>query len=920
MKRIGVCLALGVAGASLARGYFVEQEKLSPTILLVRHATLWTQGPQGILQDADMLVRDGKIVEIGRNLKAPAAAYVLEAAGKHVTPGLIDCHNHSAIRGGVNEGSNNVTAEVRIADVIEPDDIAIYRQLAGGLTAAHLLHGSANSIGGQDAVIKLRWGVAAEALLVADAKPGIKFALGENPKRSNFRVPGMPERYPTSRMGVMESIREAFLAARDSMREWEAYRKLPPREQERREPPRRDLQLEALAEILRGERVIHSHAYRQDEILALMRVAEEFGVRIATFQHVLEGYKIADELRAHGAGASTFSDWWAYKLEAYDAIPYNGALMHERGVLVSFNSDSSELARRMNLEAAKAVKYGGLDEQSALAFVTIHAARQLGIDHRTGSLEPGKDGDFVVWSGHPLSAYSLVEQTWVEGVREFDRAQDLERRHRVAALRAELRQKILHPPGGKEGEHEGKEAPPGQAGEPSEAAVPPSTAQAPEPAETAPRRQIFETRPRPYADRLAALGPPVSIVHATVHTLAGPDIEDGTVSFREGRIVEVGAGLPPLPGAQVVDARGLHVYPGMINAMTSLGLIEIGSVAGSVDLSETGDLNPHVNTALAVNPDSELIPVTRANGITHVLTAPAGELVLGTSSLTRLEGWTWEDLAAARPIGLHIAWPSFRIQRRSFFGTPPSAEEQKRRREERLKKISRLFEDARAYRKALQAEAQGGPAVDQDPRLEAMLPVLDGTLPVIAHADEVRQIEHALEWAAKEGVRLIVAGNGDLWRAAERLREHAVPVIVVSVLENPVREDDPYDAPFTLPLRLHEAGVRFCIATGGGGFGSSNARNLPYHAAMAAAFGLPREEALRAVTRYPAEILGVGEHLGTIEPGKSASLLLADGDPLEIRTQVVGVYVDGRPVDVKDNRHYRLYERYRNRPRLARSP
>ncbi|HZN56401.1 MAG TPA: hypothetical protein VFB67_13875, partial [Candidatus Polarisedimenticolaceae bacterium] len=368
-RRIRIPLA---AGAALAAALAARAETV-----LVRHATIWTEDARGTLVDADLLVRDGKIAAVGRGLSAPSGATIVDATGKHVTPGLIDCHSHTAIRGGVNEGSNNVTAEVRIDDVIDPRDIDLYRELAGGLTTAHLLHGSANSIGGQDAVVKLHYASTRERMLVPGAMPGIKFALGENPKQSNLRDPSRPQRYPATRMGVMESIRERFLAARHALDERAAFAKLSSREQAKREPPRRDLQLEAIGEILEGKRLIHSHCYRQDEILALIRTAEAFGVKIATFQHVLEGYKVADEIAAHGAGGSTFSDWWAYKLEAYDAIPFNGALMRDRGVVVTFNSDSDELARRLNLEAAKAVKYGGVPEGDALAFVTVNAARQL---------------------------------------------------------------------------------------------------------------------------------------------------------------------------------------------------------------------------------------------------------------------------------------------------------------------------------------------------------------------------------------------------------------------------------------------------------------------------------------------------------------------------------------------------------------
>ncbi len=404
-----------------------------PSAVIVRNATIWTSGPRGKLEGGDLLVRGGKIRAVGEGLTAPAGALEIDAAGKHVTPGLIDAHSHAAITGGVNEGSNITTAEVRIQDVIDSTDVDIYRQLAGGLTAANLMHGSANSIGGQTATIKLRWGAPPAELFMANAFAGIKFALGENPKQSNWNVD--ERRYPQTRPGVEQSIRERFTAALDYRRKWNEHNASRDRN---RVPPRRDLQLEAILEILDGKRGIQSHSYRADEIIMLMRIAEDFDFTVKCFQHVLEGYKVADELASHGAGASTFSDWWAYKYEVIDAIPYNGAIMWDRDVLVSFNSDSSELARRMNLEAAKAVRYGNVPEEEALKFVTLNPAIQLGVDDRIGSLEPGKDADFVIWSGDPLSTYSVAEQTWIDGRKYFDRADDLARRDAVTAEREAL--------------------------------------------------------------------------------------------------------------------------------------------------------------------------------------------------------------------------------------------------------------------------------------------------------------------------------------------------------------------------------------------------------------------------------------------------------------------------------------------------
>jgi imidazolonepropionase-like amidohydrolase len=408
----------------------------APKAVVVRGATVWTEGPAGVLENADVVAVDGRITAVGKGVAAPAGALEIDGRGKHVSPGVIDCHSHTAIDGNVNEFAHAVTAEVRIKDVIDPLDVAVYRELAGGTTTANVLHGSANAIGGQNAIVKFRWGGGPDDFLFAGAPEGIKFALGENPKQSNFQNPR--PRYPATRMGVANQIRERFLAARDYRKRQEEYRKAAAVKGASPVPPARDLQLEAIAEILEGKREIHCHSYRKDEILEVLRVAEEFGVRVKTLQHVLEGYKVADEIAAHGAGASTFSDWWAYKPEAWDAIPYNGALMRERGVLVSFNSDSDELARRLNWEAAKAVRYGNVPPAEALAFVTINPARQLGIEKRVGSLEAGKDADFVIWSGDPLSTATVALETWIEGKKYFDRAQDLARRPALEKERAEL--------------------------------------------------------------------------------------------------------------------------------------------------------------------------------------------------------------------------------------------------------------------------------------------------------------------------------------------------------------------------------------------------------------------------------------------------------------------------------------------------
>ncbi|HEX8399600.1 MAG TPA: amidohydrolase family protein [Pyrinomonadaceae bacterium] len=401
--------------------------------VLIRNATVLTAA-RGRLEGTDILIRAGKIAQIGKNLRAGANAQTIDATGKFVTPGIVDCHSHAAVDGSVNETSYSVTSMTRVHDVINPNDINLYRALAGGVTVLNVLHGSANSIGGQNATIKIKWKRPAQDFLIPDAPPGIKFALGENPKRSHSNLlPGQTRRYPATRMGVEETIRDAFVRARDYKAEWDDFREKSKRDKNLT-APRRDIELEPLVEILEGRRLVHSHGYRSDEFLMLLNLADEFGFKVRTLQHGLEAYKIAPEIARHGAAASIFVDNWGYKIEAFDAIPYNAAILYRNGVSVSINSDSNERHRRLNLEAAKTMKYGDVPEEEALKMITLNPATQLGIGSRTGSIEVGKDADIVIWTAHPFSPYARVERTMIEGETFFDREQDVQNR---AALDAE---------------------------------------------------------------------------------------------------------------------------------------------------------------------------------------------------------------------------------------------------------------------------------------------------------------------------------------------------------------------------------------------------------------------------------------------------------------------------------------------------
>lgn len=416
---------------------------LHAEVTVIKNATIMTESGKGTVKGS-ILVRDGKIVDVGESVLVPDGATVIDASGQWVIPGIIDCHTHIGVDGKVNEGSLSVSSMVNIRDVINPEDIAIYRALAGGVTAANVLHGSANSIGGQTIVLKMRWGQDADGMIFEGAKPGIKFALGENPKRSGSPQAGSAAtnlRYPATRMGVEDTIRQALNEAVAYKAEWDRY-DAAVRAGQHPPAPRKDLKLEPLKEVLEGKRYVHAHCYRADEILMLLRVADDYGFKIRTLQHAMEGYKVAKEIAAHGAGASTFSDWWAYKMEALDAIPYNAALMTQKGIVVSLNSDDPELMRHLNSEAGKAMKYGGMTQDQALAMVTLNPAKQLGIDNRVGSIEVGKDADLVIYDKFPLNDFAKVQKVLIDGHKYFDRDEEVSSRPVKDAEKQKLLEKL----------------------------------------------------------------------------------------------------------------------------------------------------------------------------------------------------------------------------------------------------------------------------------------------------------------------------------------------------------------------------------------------------------------------------------------------------------------------------------------------
>lgn len=883
---------------------------------LYRNATVWTMGPQGTLKNADMLIRNGKVVSVGKGLHAPAGCEVVNATGKHISPGIWDCHSHTGINGGVNEGSNMITVECRIGDVIDSKSNSIYLQLSGGTVGAQQLHGSANAIGGQTSPVKWRWGMRPEDFPIAGAPQGVKFALGQNPIREDASGGGgfgqQPQPVgttlltfrPRTRMGVEEAIRRALQLGKEYDRQWADYRA-----GKTDVEPRRDLQLEGLAEIASGKRLVHSHGYRADELLMLMRVVNEFGGKIATLQHVLEGYKLADEMAAAGVGGSTFSDWWGYKLEAYDAIPYNAALMAERGVSVSVNSDSDNHARRLNQEAAKSMRYGDVTPEKALSFVTIEPAKQMGIADHTGSIEAGKDADLAIWNTDPTSVYAVCLETYVDGVKRFDRADDARQR---AEREAELKQAkaIL--------------AKSTDSNNPFDATGSSLRAGPAEDANSGPTTAKFGIGPltgEPGTMRYTRK--PLLISGATVHPMDGDPFVGDVLVGSNGKIAAVGKRVSAPTGAVRVNAKGKHVYPGLIDPSTGIGLNEIGQVPASDDSSERGNFHPDYRVERAINPEWETMAVARQQGVLTVMVKPNGTGLPGQAALINTEGYTWEDLTVQGGVAMafgaggggfnfgdldccdrveedHDDLTAGQGRRGGGGGNVGAA----------LDGLTRQLQDARDYAKS-RSEALPDKPVARDQKQEAVLLVAEGKMPVLINANSVTDIQSAVAWAEKEKVRIVLYGCSGAGSIAGWLAQKQVPIILGAVYSMP-SGDQPVDYFYGLPARLLKAGVKLCLTTDD----DKNVRQIRDQAGWAAAYGVAEEDAARLITKNAAEVLGIADRLGSIKPGLDGTLILTDGPIIETKTHVLQAWIQGREVNLM-NKQTRLFEKYRSRPKPA---
>jgi imidazolonepropionase-like amidohydrolase len=878
------CLALGAFAVIVLDGPAkatlpVFAQGATPAVVAIRNGTVLT-ATRGTISNGTVLMRDGKIAAVGTNVSIPSGADVYDATGKFVSPGLIDAHSHIA-NDAINEGTVSVSSMTGMEDVLDPTDINIYRDLAGGTTTANILHGSANAIGGKTVVIKLRYGkTRANDLVFQGALPGIKFALGENVTRKRGQAPTQPERFPTTRQGVEYVIRDAFTRAKAYRKDWQDYEAKKKAGQDVL-APQRDLQLDALVEVLEGKRLVHAHSYRADEILMLIRLADEMGFKITTFQHVLEGYKVAKEIAAHNAGASTFSDWWGYKMEAADAIPHNASLMTHKGVVVSINSDDAEQARRLNMEAAKAVRYGDVTDDQAFAMVTINPAKQLKIDNRVGSIEVGKDADIVVWNHHPLSTAAIVERSYIDGIAYYDREKDLQRITEIQR------------------EKSGRSA---TDSSPSTANGAQTATQATNGSQVATNGSQSATRSVPPAERFEvkgnADGPTWAITNARIVTVSGPVIPKGTIVIKGNRIEAVGANIAVPASAKPVDVQGATVIPGMIDASTDIGLNEPG-VRNYDDVSEILPFDQMLRTRVAYKADSIAIPVARSEGITTIGVRPGGGTISGEIPVMNLDGWTWEEAILRPTAGLAFNYPGAAGGRGGGGGGRGGAVQPQG--PDPIKTFNQLLERARAYAKQ--------PATRQvDWTLEPFLPVLDRRQPLYVAANTEQSIRDAIALADRQNIRIVLQAGADAQKVAGLLKQHDVPVILSSILSLPPREDEFHAYPYQTPGVLAKAGVTFAFSSGGFQF----SRDVPFQAGRAVAWGLPHDDAIKALTLDAARILGVDGQAGSIDAGKIANLVVVTGDPLEIRSQIRHVIVAGRDVPL-DNSQVELFKKYMSR-------
>jgi imidazolonepropionase-like amidohydrolase len=864
-----------VASAPAAPARVWRQER--PVV--VRHATVMpASGPA--IEDGAVVFAEGKLVAVGRNAEvtSPPGAEEVDGTGLYVTPGIIDAHSHLGVYASPDTTSTNdgnemtspVTAEVSAEHSYWPQDPGLRRAVAGGITSLLVLPGSANLIGGRGFPVKLHFGRTAAEVRFPGAKDGLKMACGENPRR----VYGFAQRRaPATRMGNAAGYRQAFAKAKEYGERWEAWEKKRAKKPEEAGPaPQRDLQLETLVEVMRGNILVQNHCYRADEMEVMLRIADEFGYSIRAFHHALESYKLRDRLAEKGVATATWADWWGFKMEAWDGIPENAGLVSQAGAKTVIHSDSPLGIQRLNQEAAKAMwsaREAGIpiSEEEALRWVTLNAAWVMGVEDRTGSLEPGKMADVVLWKGHPLSVYARAWRVWADGVVTYDAAtgpgdaSDFEVGERASGSARLTAQPALLP---------------------------------------ALKDVGLEARCDPQAEacaRLLEVKDAACTAFQDVAVLAaGEWLAHASVLVEQGKVsrVQVGAlGAVP-PGCRIVEGKGRVLAPGFVDPLTSMGVVEVGLEESTVDDTLRGEAAKEpIRAALQVvdslNPASETLRVARQGGITTAGVAPSGGLVSGQSA------WVATDGTVRRaPLALHVRLG--RAGRDAVSGSRAAV----------IERLRELLFDAREYARRKGDFEQNRMRTLSASRLdlEALQPALAGTLPVVVAADRVSDLRAALALGREFGLRLLIEGGREAWLVAPELAAAQVPVILQPTQNLPASFDG-LGSRLDAAALLSAAGVKVLISTVGE---PHNVRTLPQEAGNAVAWGLPYAEAVRAISSNVTEAFGLEG--GRVAQGQVADLVLWNGDPLEVSSRPLGMWLSGRQVPLT-SRQDALFEKYR---------
>ncbi len=877
----------------MANAYASTYQALASRTTVIRNATILTAaGP--LIERGSILLQNGKVAAVGQSVNAPADAVVIDAAGKWITPGIIDTHSHLGVYSapGIeslqdgNEMTSPVTAEVWADHSIWPQDPQFELALAGGVTSMQILPGSGNLIGGRGVTVKNVPSRTAEGMKFPGAPAGLKMACGENPRR----VYGQRNQAPSTRMGNIAVFRRTWQSAADYRDKWKKWRDEGSDVAKR---PERNLQMETLAGVLDGDILVHNHCYRADEMATMIQMSKEFGFRIASFHHAVEAYKVRDLLAQNNICASIWADWWGFKLEAYDGIKENMALVHDAKGCVVVHSDDPNGIQRLNQEAAKGMRAAWeagmtLDRADVVRWLTINPARALGIDKVTGSLEPGKNADVVIWSGDPFSVYAKAERVFIDGALMYDRSDPARqpRRDFMVGTRPDPNFVPFSKPGA-------------TAARPNE----PIAAKKPNILGSAPGASGLGSGPVSGPDPVSRVsGPVIAITNGRILTGTGTAIERGTVVISGGKIAAVGANVPVPAGATVIDAANKIITPGWIESATNIGIVEIGlSAEGTADQNTTDkELSAAFNVVDAFNPLSTVIPVTRVEGITRALVAPGGtgNVILGQAAVFDLGGEQVPASITRAPAAM------FAVLGEAGAGLAGGS------RASAILRLRETLQDAidfhlnRAAWNAARRRDYARGRLD----LEALGPVIRREIPLAIQAHRASDMLAAIRLAEEFKLKVVLLGASEGWMIAGELARKNIPVVVKPLTNIPSFEA--LSASLENAARLQQAGVTLVLSS----FDTHNARNLRQEAGNAVSYGLDRAAALRAVTLTPATVWGIADRTGSLEIGKDADLVVWSGDPFELTTAAERVFIRGREIP-KDTRQKALFERYRTIPR-----